>query len=215
VAVSNVIYGPSDSDNAPNGFSAIPPDNALAVSTTDVLMAENDVIEITDRSGNALLGPEPLSKFFSSVDNGYFLTDPRALVDPVTGNFIVTCDALTTNSSGAVTGSAVLYGISNGPDPMTPGWKASSTRLMRSTVSRPGPTSPQSPRTDTPWMSPARSLASPQADTSIAPSRSSRSLAGHRPPTISETLHGGPRNGRDSAFVDHVPWLEPVPRTAM
>jgi hypothetical protein len=62
-----------------------------------------------------------LSTFFSSVDHGYSLTDPRALVDPVAGKFIVTCDALTTNSSGAVTGSAVLYAISNTTDP-TGGW---------------------------------------------------------------------------------------------
>ena len=118
VSVSNVISGPSDSNNASlNGFNAIPPDNALAVSATDVLMAENDVIEITNRSGTVLLSPEALSTFFSSVDSGYSLTDPRALVDPVTGCFIVTCDALTTNSSGAVTGSAVLYAISNGTDP--------------------------------------------------------------------------------------------------
>jgi hypothetical protein len=80
-------------------------------------MAENDVIEITDRSGNVLLGPEALSTFFSSVDGGYSLTDPRALVDPVTGKFIVTCDALTTNSSGAVTGSSVLYAISSSTGP--------------------------------------------------------------------------------------------------
>jgi len=118
VTASNIINGPSDSNNASlNGFYAIPPDNALAVSATDVLMAENDVIEITDRSGNVLLGPEALSTFFSSVDSGYSLTDPRALVDPVTGKFIVTCDALTTNSSGAVTGSSVLYAISNSTDP--------------------------------------------------------------------------------------------------
>jgi hypothetical protein len=118
VAVSNVINGPSDSNNATlNGFNAIPPDNALAVSANDVLMAENDVIEITNRSGTVLLSPEALSTFFSSVDHGYSLTDPRALVDPATGKFIVTCDALTTNSSGAVTGSAVLYAISNSTDP--------------------------------------------------------------------------------------------------
>lgn len=118
VTVSNVINGPSDSNNASlNGFNAIPPDNALAVSATDVLMAENDAIEITNRSGTVLLSPEALSTFFSSVDSGYSLTDPRALVDPVTGNFIVTCDALTTNSRGAVTGSSVLYAISNSTDP--------------------------------------------------------------------------------------------------
>src|SRR6516164_5100514 len=118
VTVSNVINGPSDPNNASlNGFNAIPPDNALAVSATDVLMAENDVIEITDRSGTVLLSPEALSTFFASVDSGYSLTDPRALVDPVTGKFIVTCDALTTNSSGAVTGSAVLYAISTTTNP--------------------------------------------------------------------------------------------------
>lgn len=122
VAVSNVINGPTDSNNASfNGFNAIPPDNALAVSANDVLMAENDVIEITNRSGGVLLSPESLSTFFASVDSGYSLTDPRALFDPVTNKFIVTCDALTTTPSGAVTGSAVLYAISNSADP-TGGW---------------------------------------------------------------------------------------------
>jgi hypothetical protein len=112
-----VISGPSDSNNATlNGYNAIPPDNALAVSANDVLMAENDVIEITNRTGTVLQAPESLSTFFSSVAGGYTLTDPRALVDPISGDFIVTTDALTLNSAGAVTGSAVLYAISNGPD---------------------------------------------------------------------------------------------------
>jgi hypothetical protein len=120
--VSNVISGPSDSNNASlNLFYAIPPDNALAVSATDVLMAENDVIEITNRTGTVLLNPESLSTFFSSVAAGKSLTDPRAIVDPVSGKFIVTCDALTVNSAGAVTGSAVIYAISNTTGP-TGGW---------------------------------------------------------------------------------------------
>jgi len=118
VTVSNVINGPTNSNNATlNAFYTIPPDNALAVSATDVLMAENDVIEITNRTGAVLLSPESLSTFFSSVANGNSLTDPRALVDPVSGKFIVTCDALTVNPAGAVTGSAVLYAISNTTDP--------------------------------------------------------------------------------------------------
>jgi len=122
LTVSNVISGPSDSNNATlNGYYAIPPDNALAVSTTDVLMAENDVIEITNRAGSVLLAPESLSTFFSTVDGGYSLTDPRAIVDPISGKFIVTSDALTVNSAGAVTGSAVVYAISNTTDP-TGGW---------------------------------------------------------------------------------------------
>jgi len=123
VAVSNVINGPANSNNASlNGYYVIPPDNALAVSATDVVMAENNVIEITDRTGSVLLGPESTSTFFGSVASGYSLTDPRALVDPVSGKFIVTSDALTTSSSGAVTGSAVVYAISNTTDPVAGGW---------------------------------------------------------------------------------------------
>jgi len=59
-----------------------------------------------------------------------------------------------------VTGSSVLYAISNSTDPTAAGRSAMSTRLIRSTMSRPGPTSPQSPRTEATWMSPVRSLAS-------------------------------------------------------
>ena len=122
VTVGNVISGPSNSNNATlNGYYVIPPDNALAVSATDVLMAENNVIEITSRAGAILLNPESTSTFFAPVDAGYSLTDPRALVDPVSGKFIVTTDAVTVNSAGAVTGSAVLYAISNTTDP-TGGW---------------------------------------------------------------------------------------------
>ena len=123
LTVSNVISGPSDSNNATlNGFNAIPPDNALAVSANDVLMAENDVIEITDQAGNVLLKPEALSTFFSAVDSGYTLTDPRAIVDPISGRFIVTSDALTVNAAGAVTGTHVIYAISNTTDPLNGGW---------------------------------------------------------------------------------------------
>jgi hypothetical protein len=84
-------------------------------------MAENDVIEITDRSGSVLMQPESLDTFFASVDNGYTLTDPRTIVDPATGQFIVTVDALTTDFFGNVTGSKVLYAISNTTNP-TGGW---------------------------------------------------------------------------------------------
>src|SRR5262249_2863166 len=55
VTVSNVINGPANTDNASlNGYWVIPPDNALAVSANDVLMAENNVIEITGRTGTVL-----------------------------------------------------------------------------------------------------------------------------------------------------------------
>src|SRR6266567_2878562 len=123
VTVSNLISGPANTDNATlNGYWVIPPDNALAVSVTDVLMAENNVIEIASRTGTVLLSPESTATFFASVDAGYSLTDPRALVDPVSGKFIVTSDALTLNAAGAVTGSAVVYAISNTTDPITGGW---------------------------------------------------------------------------------------------
>src|SRR6266567_1977988 len=123
VTVSSLISGPANTDNATlNGYWVIPPDNALAVSATDVLMAENNVIEIASRTGTVLLSPESTATFFASVDAGYSLTDPRALVDPVSGKFIVTSDALTVNAAGAVTGSAVVYAISNTTDPITGGW---------------------------------------------------------------------------------------------
>jgi large repetitive protein len=120
--VSNVISGPSDSNNtALLGSPVIPPDNALAVSATDVLMAENDVIEITDRTGKVLMQPESLYSFFSASPFD-ILSDPRALVDPVSGKFIVTVDDLTTNFFfGNITGSSTLYAISNTTDP-TGGW---------------------------------------------------------------------------------------------
>jgi hypothetical protein len=121
LTVSNVISGPSDSNNATlNGFNAIPPDNALAASANDIVMAENDVFEITSLTGTVIQAPESLSTFFSSVASGYTLTDPRALFDPTSGKFIVTTDALTINSAGAVTGSAVLYAISGTTGPT--GW---------------------------------------------------------------------------------------------
>ena len=118
VTVGNVISGPSDSNNAAlNGFYAIPPDNALAASANNIVMAENDVFEITSLTGTVIQAPESLSTFFSSVAGGYTLTDPRALFDPTSGRFIVTTDALTVNSAGAVTGSAVLYAISGTAGP--------------------------------------------------------------------------------------------------
>jgi hypothetical protein len=123
--VNNVISGPSNSDNATLNFSpVIPPDNALAVSANEVLMAENDVIEITNRTGTILQAKESLSTFFSAVDGGYSpLTDPRAIVDQISGNFIVSIDALMVDPFfGDVTGSAVLYAVSNTTDPTTGGW---------------------------------------------------------------------------------------------
>ena len=121
VTVSNVISGPQNSNNATlNGFYAIPPDNALAASASDIVMAENDVFEITSLTGTVVQAPESLSTFFSPVAGGYTLTDPRAIFDTASGRFIVTTDALTVNAAGAVTGSAVLYAISGTAGPT--GW---------------------------------------------------------------------------------------------
>ncbi|MGH9548015.1 MAG: DUF4347 domain-containing protein, partial [Terriglobales bacterium] len=122
LSVANVISGPSDSNNATlNGYYAIPPDNALAASASAIVMAENDVIEITSLSGTVIQAPESLSTFFAPVvGSNNFLTDPRALFDATSGRFIVTTDALTTNAAGAVTGSAVLYAISSTAGPT--GW---------------------------------------------------------------------------------------------
>ena len=122
VTVGNVISGPSNSNNATlNGYYTIPPDNALAASASDIVMAENDVFEITSLTGTVIQAPESLSTFFAPIAGAYnFLTDPRALFDPTSGKFIVTTDALTTDASGAVTGSAVLYAISSTAGPT--GW---------------------------------------------------------------------------------------------
>jgi len=121
LTVSNVISGLSNSNNATlNGYDVIPPDNALAASASDIVMAENDVFEITSLSGAVIQAPESLSSFFSPVAGGLTLTDPRALFDPTSGRFIVTVDALTLDAFGDVTGSAVLYAISSTTGPT--GW---------------------------------------------------------------------------------------------
>jgi hypothetical protein len=121
LTVGNVISGPSNSDNATlNGFDVIPPDNALAASASDIVMAENDVFEITTLSGAIVQAAESLSTFFAPVVGSYQLTDPRAFFDPTSGRFIVTTDALTVNRAGDVTGSAVLYAISSTTGPT--GW---------------------------------------------------------------------------------------------
>ena len=122
VTVGTVISGPSDSNNATlNGYYAIPPDNALAASASAIVMAENDVIEITSLTGTVIQAPESLSTFFAPVVGSYnFLTDPRAVFDSTSGRFIVTTDALITNNAGVVTGSAVLYAISSTTGPT--GW---------------------------------------------------------------------------------------------
>ena len=122
VTLGTVINGPSNTNNATlNGFDVIPPDNALAASASAIVMAENDVIEITGLDGTVIQAPESLSTFFAPVAGSYnFLTDPRAVFDPTSGRFIVTTDALITNAAGAVTGSAVLYAISSTTGPT--GW---------------------------------------------------------------------------------------------
>jgi large repetitive protein len=119
VTVSNVISGPSNSNNATlNGFDVIPPDNALAASASAIVMAENNVIEITSQTGAVIQAPESLTTFFAPWDGtGLTLTDPRALYDPTSGRFIVTADALTINNAGDVTGSMVLVAISSTTGP--------------------------------------------------------------------------------------------------
>jgi hypothetical protein len=119
--VSNVIDGISSSNDLTlNGFVEAPPDNGLAVSTFDVVMVENSAIEITSRTGTVLLGPVSSNSFFSSVlGSGYSSFDPRTIVDPKTGQFIITMDA--TKTSGSTTQSEVVYAASKTLDP-TQGW---------------------------------------------------------------------------------------------
>ncbi len=75
-----------------NQFSLEPPDQGLCAGNGFVLNTVNDVLEVTDTSGNSLTGPVALNAFYGyppSIDrttgiSGPFLTDPSCLFDLTT-----------------------------------------------------------------------------------------------------------------------------------
>jgi hypothetical protein len=113
VAPQPGFSGPIFDPAGGNGW--YPPDNALAVGAHAVLSAVNNWIQISDLTG-ASAQSESLFTFFKSAtasDPSFFLTDPRAVVDPLTHRFTLSVDEVLTNSSGAVIGSNLLVARSN------------------------------------------------------------------------------------------------------
>lgn len=84
-----------------------PPDQGLAVSSTQVLEAVNDVVALYSTSGSIVSGPISLNHFFGlppadpngSAGYGPFLSDPRVLYDSDTQRWFVTAIEVSTDPS--------------------------------------------------------------------------------------------------------------------
>src|SRR5260370_10094697 len=90
-----------------NQFSLEPPDQGLAVGNGFVVEAVNNAIAVYDQSGNLLLGPMALNRFFGLPSEivrsipafGPFLSDPRVYFDKDTNTFFTTEVEIDTNSA--------------------------------------------------------------------------------------------------------------------
>jgi hypothetical protein len=117
-----------DSLNADHGnqSSVEPPDQALAVSSTQVLEAVNDVVAVYSKNGGLLAGPISLNTFFKLAPAklhgqqvyGPFVTDPRALYDGDTRRWFVSALMIETDSSTGdfLPHSEVLLAVSDTND---------------------------------------------------------------------------------------------------
>jgi hypothetical protein len=113
VAPQSGFSGPIFDPAHGNGW--YPPDNALAVGTNAVVSAVNNMVQISDLNGSSVQS-ESLFTFFATAtaaDRSFFLTDPRAFLDPTTHRFTISIDEVLTNSSGAAIGSNLLVARSN------------------------------------------------------------------------------------------------------
>ncbi len=110
-----------------NQTSVEPPDQALAVSSTQVLEAVNDAVAVYGKTGARLAGPISLNLFFKREPAklqgppklfGPFLTDPRALYDEDTKRWFVTALLIDTESSTGnfLPHSEVLLAVSDTSD---------------------------------------------------------------------------------------------------
>ncbi|MGI9170645.1 MAG: hypothetical protein ACR2FH_10830, partial [Caulobacteraceae bacterium] len=120
-------------NNADNGnqFSLEPPDQALAVGHGYVLESVNNALQVYDLQGRALLAaPVSMNRFFhlpsefnrTTLEQGPFLSDPRAHYDYATGRFFVTEWATLNDVNGAPLNVSLQFvAVSQTSDP-TAGW---------------------------------------------------------------------------------------------
>src|SRR5258707_3208943 len=89
-----------------NQFSLEPPDQGLAAGNGFVVEAVNNAIAVYDQSGNLLVGPMALNRFFGLPSEivrtnppvfGPFVSDPRVYFDKDTNTFFTTELAIDTN----------------------------------------------------------------------------------------------------------------------
>jgi len=106
---------------------AEPPDQALAVSETQVLEAVNSTVAVYDKLSHKMLaGPVVLNSFFGlpapdplpGGSYGPFLSDPRGIYDPDTHRWFVTAVEVQTDPSNGslLTQSTLLLAVSNSSD---------------------------------------------------------------------------------------------------
>jgi hypothetical protein len=113
-------------------FSYYPPDNALAVGPSNVVMVENSSIEWGAVGASSTLGgvsAQTLTSFFHSLSPYGMIFDPRATYDATNGRFVVVADEVSSNFSK----SSLVVAVSRDSNPAD-GWYFES---INSTVAAP------------------------------------------------------------------------------
>ena len=106
--------------------SVEPPDQALAVNSTQIIEIVNSAVAIYTKSGTLLSGPTPVNAAFGlapvmdpeTKSFGPFVTDPRALWDPDTDRWFITALEVDTNPTNGdfLNHSRVLLAVSQTSD---------------------------------------------------------------------------------------------------
>jgi hypothetical protein len=114
--------------NGGNQFSVEPPDQGLCVGNGKVVEVVNDVYQVFDSSGHALINPVDLNSLYGYApaitrsgpkagQEGPDVFDPSCLYDPATGNFFVVVSTLDrVGTSGTLSGTSHID-ILVGSDP--------------------------------------------------------------------------------------------------
>jgi hypothetical protein len=100
--------------NGGNQFSVEPPDQGLCVGQGKVVEIVNDVYQVFDTKGNALINPVDLNTLYHYPEainrgTGVFgpdVFDPSCLYDAATGTFFIVTSTLDETTSGSLTGTS-------------------------------------------------------------------------------------------------------------
>ena len=110
-----------DTDTATRTQGITPPDQALCAGNGFVVEAVNSALAVYDILGQPVSAPVDIAAFFqfpaATATSSSFASDPKCYYDQAAGRFFATLLRLTSDATGAMTGSKLDIAVSQSNDP--------------------------------------------------------------------------------------------------